>query len=97
MKIKPVDHRILIQLYFPDESEIILPDTNFSPSVEAQRTRAECVEIGPEVTVCGPGDFLLLHSDVLRNAIPISKEPPTMLIHDSQVIALVLDDAQHVR
>lgn len=97
MKIKPAEHRILVQFHFPADEGIILPESNLSPSVEAKRTLVECLDIGSNVTACGIGDFLLLHADAMRNAIPISKEPPTALIHDSNVLAIVLDDAQHVR
>jgi co-chaperonin GroES (HSP10) len=98
MQIKPAHHRILVKFYFPDESEgIVLPESNLSPSVEDKRTLVECLEIGPDVTVCDKGDFLLLHVDTLRTAVPIHKDEHTALIHDSMVIAIVLDDAQHVR
>lgn len=97
MKIKPGQNRIHIQFHFPLEDGIILPESNLTTSAEDKRTRVECLTIGDGVTVCKPGDFLLLHEDALRNAIPITKEPPTALIHDSIVIALVLDDAQYVR
>lgn len=98
MQIKPVDHRILVKFHFPDEREgIILPESSLSPSVEEKRTLVECLEVGPEVKVCGKGDFLLLHADTMRNAVVIEKDAHTALIHDSMVLGLVLDDAQHVR
>lgn len=99
MQIKPGIHRIHVRFHFPSEEagKLILPDTNLSPDVEEQRTRVECLSIGADVNACKVGDFLLLHSDTLRTAIPITKEPATALIHDSMVIAIVLDDAQYVR
>lgn len=97
MQIKPVDHRILVKFHFPDEEGIILPESNLSPSVEEKRTRVECLEIGSEVTICKKGDFLLLHTDAMRNAIIITKKEHTALIHDGVVVAVVLDDAQYVR
>lgn len=97
MKIKPAEHRIHVQFHFPPEDDIILPSQGLSTKLEDKRTRVECLDIGANVMGCKVGDFLLLHEDTLRLAVPITKEPPTALIHDSMVIALVLDDAQHVR
>lgn len=98
MKIKPGPNRIHVQFHFPPEDgTVILPESSLSPSVESKRTIVECLSIGEAVTACKPGDFLLLHEDTLRNAVPISKEPPTALIHDSVVLAIILDDGQYVR
>lgn len=97
MKLKPVDHRILVQLYFPPEDGgIVLPGTNLAASVEDKRTLIECLLTGENVEVCKPGDFLLLHADAMRNAIPITKEPATMLIHDSQVLGIIEDDERPI-
>jgi hypothetical protein len=96
MQIKPGTNRIHVQFHFPseEEGELILPKSNLSPSVEKKRTLVECLSIGDKVEVCKAGDFLLLHGDSMRNAVPITKEPATALIHDSMVIAIVTDDVR---
>jgi hypothetical protein len=94
MQIKPGINRIHVKFHFPTEKkdELVLPNSSLSPSVEDKRTLVECLSIGDKVEVCKPGDFLLLHADTLRNAVPINRDEHTALIHDSVVIAIVLDD-----
>lgn len=93
MNIKPVANRVLVRFHFPPEDEVIqLPNSNLSTEVGDKRTKVEVLCVGENVKVCTIGDFLLLHSDALRNAIPVTKEPPDALIHDSVILGIVLDD-----
>lgn len=95
MNVKPVGNRVLIELHFPVEEEnvVILPDRNLSPDAGEQRTKVECKAIGDLVTVCKPGDSLLLAANVMeRGFLPTNKEPAQGLIHDSMVLGIILDD-----
>lgn len=93
MNIKPVANRVLVRFHFPPEDEVIqLPNSNLSTEVGDKRTKVEVLDVGGEVVVCGTGDFLLLHPDALRNTIPVTKDPPIALIHDSMILGIVLDD-----
>lgn len=90
MNVKPVANRILVQLHFPpeDNESVVLPDINLNIVAEGQRTRVECLAIGPAVTTCKPGDFLILVDEAIRNFVPTNKEPAQGLFHESVVIAI---------
>lgn len=93
MKITPTAHRILVQCHYPTEQVIDLPAPTFAPNAGANRTKVECVAVADDVTVCKVGDFLLLHPSAVDSAIPVSKEPPLLLTHDSLVMGITDDVA----
>lgn len=93
MNIKPVANRVLVRFHFPPEDEVIqLPNSSLSTEVGDKRTKVEVLAIGPNVKVCVTGQFILIHPDALRNTIPVTKEPPIAIIHDSVILGIVLDD-----
>lgn len=83
MKLQPSKTHILCRFYNP----LIKPASN-DFDADASRTRVEVLEVGPDVTVCKKGDFLLLIPK--PNVLSVAGDDG--LIDQGHVLGIVLDD-----
>lgn len=89
MKLQPTKTHILARFHTKKHNLIATNSKDFGELGDEYRTRVEVLAVGPDVTACKPGDFLLLVPK--PQLLPVANEDEA-LIFESAVVGIVLDD-----
>lgn len=85
--IQPCFSKVLIQMFEPKGNIVVLPER--SQSQIFQGFKIKVLAIGPLVTCCKPGDFLIIRPD--PNILPINDKEKIGLVDESVIFAIDLE------